>query len=224
MLDISHKPDLGYFFYPSQIHHYPGHPQLDVILTEKPTERHFDPTKVQFQIVASQARAEHLTVRHPWTAGEKYRVSAGRIFIVDRIDKKVEAFSFGGELRISADQKRTLCSLTSPAPIFDLCTTHSLPMWLTAEVEILWAEQKAHWQSHTHDSFEVQLGKIDPMVLYVSCLQTLHNKNWPVHEDEYGVGPHFVRDEIKRLKEAGAWPPMIPSLPELLSKSWSRML
>jgi len=216
MLDISHEPDLGYIFYPSEIRHYPGHPRLDVILTELPTERHFDPTKVQFQIVSSPGHTAHLTVHHPWTAHEKYRVGAGRIFIMDRIDKKVEAFSFGGELQIFSDQQRTICALTSTAPIMELHAIHNLPMWLASEVEILLAEQIANWQMHHHNVVDMQPDHVDPFLLYVSCLQALHEKSWP---DEYGVGPHFVQDEIKRLQVAGRWPLLVPALAQLLSVS-----
>jgi len=219
MLDISHEPDLGYIFFPSEIPHYPGHPRLDVILTELPTERHFDPTRVQYQIVSRQNRAEHLSVHHPWTAGELYRVGVGRIFIRDRIDKTVEAFSFGGELRIFSDPPRTICVLTSPAPIFDLWQTPSLPMWLTAEVEILLAEQKVKGLQSTRDELDLHLGKVDPFLLYASCLKALHDKSWPLSEDEYGAGPHFVRNEIKRIEQAGNWPLLVPSLAELVSTS-----
>jgi hypothetical protein len=221
MLDISHEPDLGYIFFPSELPHHPGHPRLDIILTEVPTERHFDPLKVQFQIVSPPNQANHLTIHHPWTAGEKYRVGAGRIFILDRIGKKVEAFSFGGALQIFSNQQRTICAHTSPAPILDLHATHTLPMWLASEVEILLAEQKAHWSPNQHDPFEVQLGKIDPLLLYTSCLQTLHQKSWPLHEDEYGTGLHFVRNEIKRLQAAGQWPLLVLSMAQLLSVSQS---
>jgi len=219
MLDLSDKPDLGYIFYPSKIPHYPGHPRLDVILTELPTERHFDPTKVQFQIAVPPNSIERLTIHHPWTFSSRYRVCAGRIFITDRLAKKVEAFSFGGTLEILSDNERTVCALTSPAPIFDLCATHNLPMWLTSEVEILLAEQNARWQPHHHDEFDLHLSQIDPLLLYASCLQLLQAKHWPVHEETYGEGAHFVREEITRLKESGLWPPLVPPLSQLFSAS-----
>lgn len=216
MLDISHEPDLGYIFFPSEIPHHPGHPRLDVVLTELPTERHFDPTKVQFQIASSQNRLEHLTIHHPWTAGTKYRVCAGRIFITDRIAKRVEAFSFGGELQIFSDQNRTICALTSPAPIFDLCTAHNLPMWLTAEAEILLAQQKAQGLLHHDAEFDAHLSRVAPLLLYASCLQALQEKSWPAPDEVYGEGPHFVQAEIKRLQQAGEWPLLVPNLAQLL--------
>lgn len=216
MLDISHEPDLGYIFFPSELPHHPGHPRLDVILTKVPTERHFDPLKVQFQIVSSPNHVNHLTIHHPWTVGEKYRVAVGRIFIRDRIDKTVEAFSFGGELKIFSDQNRTICALTSPAPIFDLYTAHNLPMWLTAEAEILLAQQRALGLLHHDAEFDTHLSSLDPLLLYASCLQALQERSWPVPDEVYGEGPHFVEAEIKRLQKAGEWPLLVPNLAELL--------
>ena len=216
MLDVSHEPDLGFIFYPSEIPHYPGHPRLDVILTEHPTERHFDPTKVQYQIASPQNRIEHLTIHHPWTSGNKYRVCAGRIFIADRIGKRVEAFTFGGELQVFSDQQHTICALISSAPILDLCAAHNLPMWLTAEVEILLAEQKAHGSSHHDDEVDLHLASLDPLLLYASCLQALHDKSWPARDEASVEGPHFVQAEIQRLQQSGEWPLLVPALPQLL--------
>lgn len=217
MLDLTHEPDLGYIFYPSEIPHYPGHPRLDVILTTSPTERHFDPVKIQFSAISSSNRLEHLTIHHPWPLRRDYRICAGRIFITDRINKKVEAFTFGGELQILSDKDHTVCALISPAPILDLCTTHNLPMWLTAEVEILLAQQKAHWQPHHPDSFDAHLAQLDPLLLYYSCLQALHDKKWPAAVGEYGEGHHFIKAEIKRLQANAAWPLQLPSFTELFS-------
>lgn len=217
MLNLVDKPDLGYIFYPSKIRHHPGHPQLDIIMTEPPTERHFDPEKAKFQTVSTGNGIETLTIHHPWAAGKSYRVCAGRIFITDRIGKTVEAFSFGGDLEIMSDKDQTLCSLISPAPIFDLCTTHNLPMWLTSEVEILLAKQKAHWHPNHPDAFEIGLAKANPLLLYASCLHTLQQKRWPVNEQECVEGCHFIQEEIARLQAKKLWPRLLPSLDLLLS-------
>ena len=54
MLDLSHEPDLGYIFYPYETPDHPGHPRLDIIIHEKPTNRHFDPQKVQYKVAEPQ--------------------------------------------------------------------------------------------------------------------------------------------------------------------------
>lgn len=215
MLDLSHEPDLGYIFYPHEVPKHSGHPRLDIIISTTPTQRHFDPEKVRFQIVLPPNRIEHITIHHPWTLGKRYQVSAGRIFITDRVPKIVEAFSFGGDLQILSTAEQTVCALVSAAPIFGLCAPHDLPMWLTAEVEVLLAKQQAHWDpQHPHD-FETHLATVDPFLLYASCLQMLQDKAWPAHINRDGV--HFVQAEIKRLKEAGEWPLPLPLLDQLFS-------
>ena len=217
MLDLSNEPDLGYIFYPSDIPHYPGHPRLDVVITEQPTKRHFDPQQARFQVVNPVGRIEQMTVHHPWPFGKKYRVCAGRIYIRDRVPKTVEAFSFGGELQILSTNEQTVCALTSPVPILDLVGTHNLSMWFTAEVEILLAQQNATQNLQQPEEFGTCLANVEPLVLYASCLQTLHDKKWPVHENEYLEGQHFVQSEIKRLKETSMWLMPVPSLDQLFS-------
>ena len=214
MLDLTHEPDLGYIFYPHETPNHPGHPRLDVIIPAVPTYRHFDPQKAQFQIVSAANDVEHLTIHHPWTAGKRYRVCAGRIFITDRKAKRVEALSFGGNLQILSDAEHTACGLESAAPIFPLFTTHDLPMWIVAEVEILLAQQKAHWNPlHPHD-FETHLVAVEPFLLYASCLQALQNKHAGTEESDH-QGQHFVQTEIKQLQDKGKWPVLLRTLDQL---------
>lgn len=217
MLDLTEEPDLGYVFYPYEIPHYPGHPRLDIIIPAVPTYRHFDPQKAQFRVVSFPNKLEQITIHHPWSSGKKFHVCAGRIYVSDRIHKQVEAFSFGGELQILSTEEHTVCALTSTAPIFALIEAHNLPMWLTAEAEILLAKQKAHWDpQHPHD-FETHLMTVDPFLLYASCLQALQDKAWPTQSENNLHGPHFVKEEIKRLQEERRWPLFDSTLNQLFS-------
>ena len=218
MLDLTHEPDLGFIFSPHDMAHHPGHPRLDIIIPAEPTFRHFDPQKVEFQIVSAAGDIGHLCIHHPWSMGRRYQVCAGLIFVRDRIAKVVEAFSFGGDLQIFSDEEHTVCALVSPAPIFPLFTTLDLPMWLVAEFEILLAEQKAHCDPrHPHD-FDAQLAGAKPFLLYASCLQALQRKMQQVHsgaEELDRQGRRFVLEEIARFQAEGAWPLKLPTLDEL---------
>ena len=221
MLDLSHEPDLGFVFYPYEMKDHPGHPRLDVIIQEKPTYQHYDPQKVQYKVVSIQGTIEHITIHHPWTSGARYQVCAGRIILHDRKAKRVEAFTFGGDLQILSDASHTVCGLVSTAPIFALCTTHDLPMWITAEVEILLAEQNAHWESTHPYAFEEHLATLDPFILYASCLEALRDRSAShlyINEGELDKkGEHFVQAEIQRLQKTVAWPQTLPTLDELFS-------
>jgi hypothetical protein len=214
MVDLSHEPDLGYIFYPHDISNHPGHPRLDVIIPAEPTFRHYDPVKVQFQVIPAAAELERLTIHHPWSLGHQYRVSAGRILITDRKGKKVEAFSFGGDLQVQNEQTRTICAHTSPAPIFPLFFPHALPSWFAVEAEVLLAERKADWDPLHPHNFEAHLTTVEPFHLYAGCLHALQEKvdaQLRKRDQMAGQGSYFVRAEIKRLKQAGMWPvPLVP--------------
>jgi hypothetical protein len=221
MPDINHEPDLGYIFYPYEGLDHPGHPRMDVIIQEKPTLRHYDPQDVHFKVVSAAGAADPITIIHPWKMSRSYRVCAGRIIVSDRKAKKVEAFSFGGDLQIRTDTGETVCCFTSPAPIFPLITTHDLTMWITCQVEILLAQQNAHWDPQQPHAYEKYLACCDPFQLYTSCLQALQEKAaGPLYFefDNLGhKGEHFVRSEIKRLKGTGEWPAHVPTPNQLFS-------
>lgn len=46
------EPYLGYIFYPSNFHNSPGYQRVEVQLRSIPTNLHYDPQRVSFQIVA----------------------------------------------------------------------------------------------------------------------------------------------------------------------------
>jgi hypothetical protein len=218
VIDLADEPDLGYYFHPSDTADHPGHPRLDIIIKATPTERHFDPQKVRL-FVSARHGIKQLVVHHPWTLKTEHRVSPGLIVITDRKGKRVEAYSFGGDLVIVSDKDQTVCALTSPAPIFPLFTTHDLPMWLVCEFEILLAEQEADWDPrHPHD-FEDHAAAVDPFLLYASCLQALRDKGANLQAEISGLdhqGYQFVKTEIERLQREGKWPLLLPTLDQLL--------
>jgi hypothetical protein len=136
----------------------------------------------------------------------------------DRTGKRVEAFSFGGDLQILSDDEHTVCALKSTAPIFSLFKIHDLPMWITAEVEIILARQKAHWDPmHPHD-FEEHVAMLDPFLLYACCLKFIQDRRCNLYLEEEKLdhqGEQFIESEIQRLKGNGQWPLLLPMPDEL---------
>lgn len=218
MLNHSQEPNLGYIFYPYEGTDHPGHPQLDIIIQAVPTFKHYDPEKVNFRIVSAENAIQDISIRHPWTYENRFRVCAGLIILSDRNGKRVEAFSFGGELEIRKEAENTNCSLKSPAPIFALFEPNNLSAWFVDEIEILLAKQKAHWNpQHPHD-FETHLATVEPFRLYASCLQALMTLVAGKHFAPEGVefeGQHFVQNEIKRFRDKSEWPVLVPTLDQL---------
>jgi hypothetical protein len=219
MLDLSQEPDLGYVFYPYESIEHPGHPRMDVIIHKKPTLRHFDPEEATYLIASHKGhKLDHIHVSHPWTQTKEYQVCAGRIILKDRKGKRVEAFSFGGDLQIASNGQETVCVLKSPAPIFYLGQIRCLSSWLTSESEIILARQKARSDSVNHNYFEEHLAQIDPLLLYASSLLLMQGRPCDCFLEE-GELEHecaqFIRSEIKRLKESDQWPLLVPTPDEL---------
>jgi hypothetical protein len=172
---------LGYFFHSRSYPNAPGHPQLDIVLRPVPTHLHFDPEWVRLKVASAQGGTETLTVHHPWRGlGRRYRACAGQVTWGDRKNKTVEAFTFGGALRIDSETACTICRLTSSAPIIYMIRRFSIPTTLALEVQVLLAKRRAAWVNDP-EAFEGRLVAAEPLVLYRACLETLLTKarNFP---------------------------------------------
>src|SRR5712692_5024145 len=98
--------DFGYQFDPPAPGNPLAHRKLTVAMRDKPAQREFDPERVEFPAVNRQGDLEVLTIFHPWPQSEERRVVVGRIVMLDHKGEKVEAFSFGGTLRLDARPDR----------------------------------------------------------------------------------------------------------------------
>jgi hypothetical protein len=167
---------LGYCFHPPQGVHDIGHPQLDVVIRPAPTGEHFDPEAVTCLIATASGSAK-LHITHPWSQEIAYRLCAGEIDIEDMRGEHVKAFTFGGELRLDSDVRRTVCQIISPAPLLEHARqTLSLEEHLIEEVLILFAERRA---VQDEDVFDRKLAAADPLQLYHACLAALDEKFTP---------------------------------------------
>jgi len=210
--------DYGYYFHSREYSDSPGHPRLDVLLRSVPTGKHFDPEKLSLTAAPKHRGAELLRVQHPWSGQEQYRACAGRVILQDRKGKKVEAFTFGGDLRIESEEMLTACFLTSPAPILERIGTSSIPELLAEETEIIFAERRADWEPD-QSTFKDRLTAADPFTLYCICLESLKEKfkRYPSRGDEFiRQFVHFLNTEIKTLHELDKWPVSIPTIDEIL--------
>jgi hypothetical protein len=212
--------ELGYVFsstfHPNRLPHH----KLKITLHDAPTLRHFDPEVVTFRITPDNLGNSYIQVRHPWRGNRNYHVFASTVIMRDRADKVVEAFTFGGKLLILSNNEQTHCALISTAPIYPLLSWSSAEMILVEEVELLLAMRREIWdEAHKRVSFEKYLAKLNPFILYLSCLQNLQNKfshfPSPIPEDLLRF-IHFLQVEIKRLHNQGLWPLYLPPIEEIL--------
>ena len=216
--DVPVGMELGYFFHHRERPNAPGHPQLDVLMRSVPTEKHFDPEQLSLTVASEHRGTEFLRVHHPWSWLEQYRVCAGRVILKDRKDKKVGAFTFGGDLHIESEEMLTTCFLTSPAPILELIGTSSIPVLLAVETEIIFAKRRAEWV-HDPAIYDKRLSAADPLILYIACLEAIGDKfeRYPSRGDEFiQQFVQFIRVEIKTLHELHEWPLYVPRIDELL--------
>jgi len=213
--------DWGYRFYPRAYPHAPGHPRLDVIIPQTPTGRHFDPVTVHLLVRArshiKSGGLETLRIHHPWPYESQFQACAGRIIIEDRYDKKVEAFTFGGNLNILIRDVETTCVLESPAPILELISTSSIATVLTEETEILFAERRATWLPDIA-AYEKRLANASPHDLYTACLETLMQKHEHAQHliEETQQLIRFIHDEMDALRKQDLWPEEVATLTEIL--------
>lgn len=215
--DFSEKA-YGYLYYPQERSDSPGHPRLDVFLRSVPTQQHFDPMTMILDVALGHNSIDILKVHHPWSLLEHYRVCAGRVIVQDRKGKKVEAFSFGGDLKIESKEELTIGVLTSPAPILELTSTSSMPSILAEETEILFAEKRAEWEPD-HATFNKKLMMADPFTLYCACLEYWKAKYEHAHLIEDRVFQRFtlfIQNEIEALQELHKWPAQLPTIDDLL--------
>jgi hypothetical protein len=183
-----------------------------------PTGKHFDPEKLSLTVAPKHKGTELLRVQHPWPGQDQYRACAGHVILQDRKGKKVEAFTFGGDLRIESEEMLTVCFLTSPAPILVLIGTSSIPMLLAVETEIVFAERRANWELD-RSTFKDRLTAADPFTLYCICLEALKKKfeRYPSRGVEFiQQFVTFLNTEIKTLHELDKWPVSMPTVAEIL--------
>jgi hypothetical protein len=194
--------DLGYVFYPHRRVSEPGYPRLDVFLRHVPTEHHFDPLKVRLRVVDNELGVLTLTVDHHWENSKDYLVCAGPFYLVDRNDKRLDGFTFGGQIHIEPGSDYALVSLRSAAPIL-FAEENATENLLLEETEILLAERQAS-RENTHKLFEQHLIEADPLELYHAMLVAIaenYRHRSPTGNEQVLKLTHMLRLEIEAVAE-----------------------
>ncbi len=199
------SPEFGYLYYPSQGEFGLGYPRLDVFLSERPTEKHFDPESVSCQAALGAGEVRLLVVEHPWTLDHHYRVMAGSLILRDRNNKTHLAYCYGAELTIHPAENQTLCSFTSQAPILAREIFGTAPDLLSIESELLLAERRAAWADNPA-GFEARLAALEPQRLFRALVIALRERyrRLPVSENpEMRHLQHLINQEFEALQRQG---------------------
>lgn len=210
--------ELGFVFYPPANSQAAGHPQLDINLYETPTGEHFDPHTLNIMVNDPLKGIQRLTLYHPVDVTD-YQVCLGRIILVNFVNKAIEGFSFGGSLQIQNYSDRSLCQLTSNAPIFDLGQFAEDEMELVCQYEAELARLRATWQSEDLE-FEQRLAAFDPKTLFlaltVSVQQRMHQLPASSRNDRYWQMMHTITSAIRFVEPDGQLPSDSSALAALL--------
>lgn len=167
--------DLGYHFHtPEAATDFARclHPQLDVLMHAEPTGRHFDPQSLMVTAVIG-GYTQKMSFHHPAPDGRSFALAAGRVVLRDRVQKEVEAFTFGGELEAHLQDGTSLFMLRSPAPILAVARLNSPVTLFVSEVEILLGRMKVRLDGANGLGFEARMARMDALALYVACVRTL---------------------------------------------------
>ncbi|MGD2163619.1 MAG: hypothetical protein PVI81_07440 [Anaerolineales bacterium] len=181
----------GYYFHPPEGEPEWGSPQLDVNLRTNPTVKHYDPEYLRLQTVDRDNHIEHSKIYHPWPGRNKIQVTIGDVILRDRTEKTVEAFTFGGFLKIEQSDKCTNCSIGSPVPIVDLRDNNRNVQLLVEETIALIATHRAHWE-HDLEEFEARVVKTSVESLYFAILKDLETKFQKIPKTENTEAQDFL--------------------------------
>ncbi len=199
----------------------PGYRQLLVALRREPTGRHFDPERIRLWIRGEFGLAEWTTLTlKPLLVPlpELRRVCPGPIVLIDRKEKRVPFFTFGGTLNVIFGSGEIVCSFRSPAPILRVTEPpQDAAARLAVEVETLMGGVHAHWGAEDEGYLE-RLAEVDPFQLYVGSIHTILSRfeEHPKFQEEDPDLYELVRNERNWLEETGQWPRQPPTLDSLL--------
>lgn len=208
--------DLGYIFYPGPSQF--GEERLDVVLRREPTNKHFDPEKVHLKVNTSRS-VQVLDIHHPWQPMGKTQLCLGHIRVIDRYQKFIDVFSFGGWVEITAVSDKTTCIITSPTPLLELTAGNTTAILLANEIDVQLAQLRARLNPRFPAEFDGKLAVIEPLDFYISCLSELRKKfayNSIYQDPTRQRFKHKLNLEIARLQHDNSWPSSILTLAELI--------
>ncbi|MGD2246603.1 MAG: hypothetical protein PVI11_08660 [Candidatus Aminicenantes bacterium] len=198
-----------------------GFHRLDIILRETTEDQLYGVREIELRLLTPERKQDAIrgnktTFTHQWKQDKTYKVVPGRIYLTYEGGKKLEFFTFGGNISIQGDEEKTHCTLESPAPIFQLNEVETLNTAFIEEVEILLAQEHAKWGDDDQVYWK-HITQTPPLTLYASCLFTLqekleHNGYKRIRRVQELSG--FIKREIENLEMEN-----IPRLSSLSEKA-----
>jgi hypothetical protein len=209
----------GYQLSPECHYYSAGYNKLDVFIREAPTDRHYDPESMRLQLRDDDGFASWTTLELGSAFKDSRHVCPGRVILHDRMDKRVQFFSFGGSLEADTELGGVVYSLRSSAPVFGLHQpTPGVTDQFVFETEEMIGKLKAEWVVDDA-GFDQRLAQVDPLQFYLASLFSIlvHLKDTPVLQHSFAGLYAMLSRERAWLRETGHWPLSPPRLEELLA-------
>lgn len=171
-MNASETSHLGYVLSPPRRHNEPGYSCLDVWLTDLPSGLHFDPRQLRLLTQDESGDLGWTTIEHPNIGAGRLRACAGPVDLIGFGEKRLEVFTFGGELVVKTEEEYTLAVLSSEAPILARVSSHAESVLLMEEAEVLLALRRGVWDEQPGE-FDRRLMAAEPLELYHAFLETI---------------------------------------------------
>ncbi|MFN8455411.1 MAG: hypothetical protein U0401_12215 [Anaerolineae bacterium] len=199
--------DWGYHLLPPAHPHSPGYTGLLVAFRPQPTRVHYDPESLHLRLRQDNlADWETLTIDSPLHPSQQ--VCPGPVTLRDRLDKRVDFFTFGGTLTVEADPGEVVYLLESPAPVLELTPSEDdLGRLLAVEVEMMLSVFQARWGADDRGFLE-RLAQLEPFQFYTASLESIlmrYERSHALKEGNHHLFTALSREK-EWLIETGQWP------------------
>lgn len=206
--------NLGYRLEPMSEHISSFYNCIVVRINARPTLKHFDPEWVSFPRITEHGYLDSMRISITWTGRATLPLAAGVVSVQDRKGKRVEFFSFGGQVELLREDKAVVLQICSDAPLLYLLyfvpsesTGCALATFALGQL----ARAKARWDDNT--AFERHLATIQPLRLFATILQGFHTylRSQPPqrHAKHYWRTLSEVRRELKWWQDHHQWNPAL---------------
>ena len=199
----SPEPHLGYVLHPALLQSEPGYSRLDIWLSDHVSGLHFDPRQLRLPIASESGEVSYITVDHPHYGADKLRVCAGPLDVIGWGEKRLEVFTFGGELTVQTGTESSLAVLSSDAPVLVRVGASAAAVTLMEESELILALRKGVWDEQPGE-FDRRLLLAEPLELYhaflVSYLERVKSLPRIENESERHL-LYELRQEVEHIED-----------------------
>jgi hypothetical protein len=210
----------GYYLLPRTHLSSPGFEGLLIAIRDQPTQLHFDPESIELRF-ADQGEAAWTALRLNTPVHGTRQVMAGRVMLLDRLEKRIAFYTFGATLTASYGANEVVFVIRSTAPVLQIEEGYnSVANQLSTEAEVLIGQWQAQY-GRKEDGLSRLLARLDPCALYQLSLDRLVKKfveRPGLRATQYGTYMS-LREECEWLKRNGRWQTIDPLKPFPISKN-----